>query len=84
MKEDKTIIEEFNNTVNMTAKGLKEWLKTSDSYKVGLSEYGGSNESIGHNSGRQIVEILESNPKKDPDKYSARQLQHMRRVLSYW
>jgi len=83
MKDDKTAIEEFNNMVNMTAGELKSWLKTSDSCSVGWSKDEGSRESVGHESGRKIIGILESNPTKESSKYSDEQLQHMRKVVSY-
>lgn len=84
MKDDKTVIEEFNKMVNMTAAELKKWLETSDSRSVGWSTDEGNGESVGHESGRKIVEILESNPTKDSSKYSVEQLQHMKKVVSYW
>lgn len=37
----------------------------------------------GHSSGRHIVDILKRNPKKDADKYTDEDLQHMRKVVSY-
>lgn len=37
----------------------------------------------GHESGRHIVDILKRNHKKDADKYTDEDLQHMRKVVSY-
>lgn len=37
-------------------------------------------ETIGHESGRKIIKILEKNPKKDPSKYEEEDVQHMRKV----
>lgn len=34
-------------------------------------------------SGRKIIEILETNPKKDTSKYKEEDLGHMRKVVSY-
>jgi hypothetical protein len=34
-------------------------------------------------SGRQIIEILEKNPKKVPSKYDEDDLKHMRKVVAY-
>jgi hypothetical protein len=34
-------------------------------------------------SGRKIIEILEKNPKKDPEKYDENDLAHMRKVVAY-
>lgn len=36
-----------------------------------------------HPSGRKIIQILDKNPNKDPDKYDEEDLQHMRKVVSY-
>jgi hypothetical protein len=43
----------------------------------------GSGETIGHDSGRKIVAILEKNPKKDPSKYEQDDIDHMRKVVAY-
>ncbi|UKZ50098.1 hypothetical protein TrVGV298_004354 [Trichoderma virens] len=83
MKDKKEIIQEFNELVNMTAKELKEWLKGDDSTSAGQAKEDGNGESIGHDSGRKIVEILESNPDKDPEKYTDDDVSHMRKVVSY-
>lgn len=53
------IIEDFNESLNMTRRELEEWLQTEESRSVGQSDGGG--ESTGHRSGRKIVEILEKN-----------------------
>ena len=34
-------------------------------------------------SGRKIIQILEKNPKKDPNKYEDEDINHMRKVVSY-
>ena len=34
-------------------------------------------------SGREIIEILKRNPKKDPSKYEEEDIAHMRKVVSY-
>ncbi|KAI7165297.1 hypothetical protein KC349_g69 [Hortaea werneckii] len=74
---------EFNDLVNMTADELKDWLQQSSSEEAGWSKDDGSGESVGHESGRKIIAILEKNPKKDPSKYDDEDLQHMRKVVSY-
>ena len=61
------------------AKGNKENDKDGDE-----DESRADGESVGHDSGRQIVEILKANPDKEPDKYTDDQIQHMRKVVSYW
>jgi len=48
VKSDEDVIKDFNNTVNMTAEELEEWLKGDDSQKSGWSKDDGSGESIGH------------------------------------
>ncbi|OAA40677.1 DNA-binding protein [Metarhizium rileyi] len=83
MKDEKEVIQEFNELVNMTAAELETWLKSSDSEAAGLSKDGENGESIGHDSGRKIVQILKDNPKKNPDDYTEDQIQHMRKVVSY-
>lgn len=41
-------------------------------------------ESVGHESGRKIVAILEKkNPEKDVDQYDEEDLAHMRKVVAY-
>jgi hypothetical protein len=46
---------EFGEKVNMTPKELEDWLRTDESKSVGQKEGG---ESVGHEMGRHIVEIL--------------------------
>ncbi|GAA5916381.1 hypothetical protein JCM8208_003418 [Rhodotorula glutinis] len=87
-KSDEQVIEEFNEYVNMTPEELKEWLETEDSQSSGWSKdnsgkVGEGEESVGHESGRKIIDILERNPKKDPEEYTEEDLAHMRKVTSY-
>ncbi|KIW65221.1 hypothetical protein PV04_07499 [Phialophora macrospora] len=74
---------DFNSTVNMTADELEQWLRESGSQESGWSKDDGSGESIGHESGRKIVEILKKNPQKDPSKYDDEDVAHMRKVAAY-
>ncbi|KAK5087521.1 hypothetical protein LTR70_007044 [Exophiala xenobiotica] len=83
VKSKEDVIKDFNNTVNMNADELEEWLKGSASQETGWSKSDGSGESIGHESGRKIIGILKKNPKKDPSKYSDEDVNHMRRVAAY-
>ncbi|KAK3684995.1 hypothetical protein B0T22DRAFT_206441 [Podospora appendiculata] len=83
VKDDDTVIREFNELVNMTAEELEDWLQTEASTSSGWSKSDGSGESVGHESGRNIVEILKRNPKKDPAKYDEEDIPHMRKVVSY-
>lgn len=84
MKDQHTVIEEFNDLVNMTVSELETWLKSDDSQGAGWPKDDGGGESVGHDSGRKIIAILESNPDRDPEKYTDDQVQHMRKVVSYW
>ncbi|MFD6277485.1 DUF3140 domain-containing protein [Streptomyces sp. NPDC060209] len=70
-------IDEFGKAVNMTPRGLKKWLATDDSKNVGQSDGGG--ESVGHASGRRIVDLLEKNKADLSDDDVA----HMRKVVGY-
>ena len=69
---------EFRDAVNMTASELKTWLATDESREVGQKPAGGG-ESVGHDSGRQIVRILD---KKKAELTEADQ-EHMRKVVGY-
>ncbi|KAK7542331.1 uncharacterized protein J3D65DRAFT_209803 [Phyllosticta citribraziliensis] len=82
-KDTETVIQEFNEIVNMTPNELNEWLGTEQSTGSGWSKDDGSGETVGHESGRKIIEILEKNPRKDPEKYDEDDVQHMRKVVSY-
>lgn len=85
MKDNKEVITEFNEYVNMTASELEKWLESDASNGAGVFKNGGHDggKSVGQESGTRIVEILRSNPDKDRDKYTDEQLQHMRKVVSY-
>lgn len=67
----------------MTASELRSWLQEESSESAGWSKDDGGGETVGHDSGRKIVDILERNPKKDPDSYEEEDIQHMRKVVSY-
>ncbi|OCT48874.1 putative dna-binding protein [Cladophialophora carrionii] len=83
VKSKDEVIEDFNNTVNMTAEELEQWLKGPGSQESGWSKDDGSGESVGHESGRKIVEILKKNPDKDPSQYDEEDIAHMRKVAAY-
>ncbi len=74
-KDTKTVIGEFEEAVNMTAKELESWLETEDSKAVGQKD--GDEESTGHKSGKRIIELLQKNG------YSEDDLAHMKKVISY-
>ncbi|MFC8492029.1 DUF3140 domain-containing protein [Streptomyces sp. NPDC057235] len=71
------IISNFKEAVNMTAGKLEKWLETEESKKVGQSKDGG--ESVGHASGRRIVDLLRT---KKGD-FDDDDIAHMRKVTGY-
>ena len=71
-----SVIDEFHQTVNMTPEELESWLDTDDSLSVGQKD--GDDESIGHKSGRRIIELLHKQ-----DDYTDDDLAHMKKVISY-
>jgi hypothetical protein len=70
----------FAQAVNMTADEIEAWLKTPESKKVGWKgKDGADRESVGHASGRRIVQILRKNAAdRTADDYA-----HMRKVVGY-
>jgi hypothetical protein len=71
---------EFAAAVNMSAAELELWLRTPSSRSVGWKGVDGKDrESIGHSSGRRIVEILrKASGELTPDDYA-----HMRKVVGF-
>jgi len=68
----------FHSAVNMAPAELEEWLDSDESRKVGFTRAGAS-ESIGHASGRRIVELLRKRKAElDDDDYA-----HMRKVAGF-
>ena len=72
------IVKEFKEAVNMTASALERFLDTDESRKVGYKAHDGD-ESVGHQSGRKIVELL---GKKQAD-LTEDDLKHMHKVVGY-
>jgi hypothetical protein len=71
---------EFAESVNMTASELRDWLTTDESRKVGWKgKDGDAAESVGHASGRRIVELLG----KKAGELSDNDYAHMRKVVGY-
>ena len=68
----------FRSAVNMTAGELEKWLATGESRAVGIV-HGEGTESVGHHSGRRIVDLL----RKDEAELSASDMAHMRKVVGY-
>ena len=73
--QDQTV-DTFKKLVNMTATELKQWLETLESQSVGQVKEG-ETESVGHQSGEKIVQLLAKKHFSDDD------LAHMRKVVSY-
>lgn len=76
--EDKDLDVRFHKAVNMSSKELERWLTQEESTRVGWKA-DGDDESVGHASGRYIVEILR---KKQGD-YTPDDLAHMRKVIGF-
>ncbi len=66
----------FEEAVNMQPHEIEEWLETNDSKRVGQKDGG---ESVGHASGRRIVEIKRTSKADLTDS----QYDHMRKVVGY-
>ena len=78
LDDAKTIRAEFREAVNMSAAELQQWLQTPESKAVGFKDEDGA-ESVGHASGRRIIELLGKRA-RDLD---ADDLAHMRKVVGY-
>lgn len=71
---------DFARVVNMTADEIEDWLQTDQSHAVGWKGANGDRpESVGHASGRRIVQIL----RKGRDEITADDYAHMRKVVGY-
>lgn len=71
---------DFLDVVNMSASELDDWLSTEESLKVGWKGADGqASESVGHASGRKIVEIL----RKAADEFSPEDYAQMKRVIAF-
>ena len=78
MASDTDTYAEFTDAVNMTASELEKWLATDESRAVGQKSSDGA-ESVGHDSGRKIIEILQAKKGDLTDADEA----HMRKVVGY-
>ena len=79
MAEDsKQAIKEFKSVVNMSVAQIEKWLDSDESKKVGLKKTDAS-ESVGHESGRHIIKMLN----KKQDDFSADDIKHARKVVGY-
>ncbi|MEO5809515.1 MAG: DUF3140 domain-containing protein [Sphingomicrobium sp.] len=68
----------FHVAVNLAPVELEEWLESDESFKVGYKRPGEA-ESVGHASGRRIVEILRTRKAALTDG----DYEHMRKVVGY-
>ena len=74
------IYADFLGAVNMSADEIERWLESDGSRAVGWKGVNGDRpESVGHASGRRIVQIL----RKTRDAITADDYQHMRKVVGY-
>jgi hypothetical protein len=55
VKDAQTVIEEFNELVNIDATELKQWLAGDDSTSSGWSKSDGSGETIGHERSEYVL-----------------------------
>jgi len=75
--DDEETWRSFRDEVNMSPRQLEDWLGTDESKQAGQHDGGG--ESVGHESGRRIVEILRTRRADlSDDDY-----RHMRKVVGY-
>jgi hypothetical protein len=72
------VLKEFKELVNMTPATIEKWLDTPESKEVGFKNEGES-ESVGHQSGKKIINILQT---KKADLTNA-DYQHMHKVIAY-
>ncbi|TDB71536.1 DUF3140 domain-containing protein [Micromonospora sp. KC723] len=72
---------EFTDAVNMKPGELSTWLETDESKQVGWHKGGrsGGGESVGHESGRRIIDLL----RRKRDQLSDADYRHMRKVVGY-
>ncbi|MFG1924232.1 DUF3140 domain-containing protein [Cryptosporangium sp. NPDC048952] len=75
--DDQDTWREFKDAVNMAPAEIEKWLESDESKSVGAKSGGG--ESVGHHSGRRIVEILRAKKADLTDDDYA----HMRKVVGY-
>lgn len=69
---------EFDKAVNMSPAELERWLQTGESKSVGWT-HEGDHESVGHQSGRRIIELT----RKRSSDLDSGDLAHMRKVIGY-
>lgn len=75
---DREALDAFRDAVNMAPAELERWLDTEASREVGAKGEDGG-ESVGHASGRRIVQLLRTRQ----DDYTDDDFAHMRKVAGY-
>lgn len=75
--EQREILKDFDEAVNMSASEIKQWLKTEESSSVGQKDKKGKIK--GRKSGKKIVKILN----KDRSEYKRKDFKHMKKVVGY-
>jgi hypothetical protein len=77
--DDHAAIEKsFHEAVNMSPAALEKWLETDESREVGWT-HEGEHESVGHHSGRRIVELKHTKKRELTDD----DFDFMRKVIGY-
>ena len=76
--DHETVWKDFHEAVNMSASEIENWLETEQSRKVGFRRDGEA-ESVGHASGRRIVEIL----RRKKAGLDGADYAHMRKVVGF-
>lgn len=76
-KDHDRIRDEFDGLVNMAPKEIEDFLETDESRAVGADS--GDGESVGHKSGKRIVEIRRTKQADLTDD----QYEHMAKVVGY-
>ncbi|WP_080057334.1 DUF3140 domain-containing protein [Spirosoma aerolatum] len=77
-QEKKEIRHTFGKLINMSASTLTKWLQTEESKSVGQTK-DGHKESIGHQSGKRIIDILQ----KKVDELTESDYEHIQKVIGY-
>src|SRR4051812_30592440 len=78
--DDRTQIRsDFSEAVNMAPSVLKKWLDSEESKSVGQASGKEGSESVGHLSGRRIIQIRE----RKVAEYTDDDYAHMKKVVGY-
>ena len=75
--EKQNVRSDFDEAVNMSPAQLEKWLETDESTSVGQKS--GGTESVGHHSGRRIIQIKRTKVSGLSDS----DYEHMRKVSGY-